>query len=346
MTTTDKEQLRSEYTRFNRASSVRTFAILALLLYPTTLMAQAVPAAEKIELEDSRGNALTDELTVGRGLGITVEQATPGASYRFELITANGEVVDEIEVQAGPEGLVPKARLFPRSNIQGDGWTDPVGSPGEILGPYSNLSEASAELDGLTLWLSAEVKLEDPAGPGSWSTILFDPITMREPQEATYYWSTSRGDEDCFAHTGEPVYLSVYNAHLEDFEYSQVFMIEVPEDKEAWQDWNGDEVDAPEFILVRHREGCQLGPDEDCFYDNGSFEHLPKTVTIAMAGLLPASGEFLAVVRPSDSEGNSNEGRRLFPCDRATEGALFIKEKPIDKTDAHEGWGCPPCAGL
>ena len=338
-----------ENTRVTKAAGLFKVFALLLLLFPTLLTAQT--DTPQLELQDSRGNVLTDELTIGRSLYVSGELAEPGATYRFTLATPSGETVDQRKTTAGPNGLIEKNSLFYKSNIgtvgclpQGNGTV--VGTPSDVLGPFDSLSEAVAELDGLTLWFSAELRVEDPTGgPDFWAPILAQPISMKAPLEAIYYWSSASGEAKCFASVGEALYLSVYKGYLEEFDFSRVFMIKKPGDKAAWNSWDGNPETAPEFHEMRNREGCFLSKDESCLFENGSFETLPNTATIQVQGLLPPHGQYLAVVRPASANGETaHYGWTRNACDRSTESTLYIDELP-QLTEAQEGWGCPPCPG-
>ncbi|MEM1178593.1 MAG: hypothetical protein AAGM22_09625 [Acidobacteriota bacterium] len=318
------------------ASRIRRLVGVALvgtlgLLGPGAASAQN---AITISLEDSRGNALTDELTVGRSLYVTVDGGVPGTDYRLSLINGNNVVADEATATAPAAGTEFTERLFFKSNI----WTvgcqpgGPAlpGGPGDVFGPFPNLEDASAALDGMTLWLELEEWVGSLTGGGSWQLVSTQSITMKDPEEAIYYWSDQYGYEKCMFLKDEDIYLSVYKGNLEDFSDSRVFMLKPPGEH---KDWIVD-FDFPE---VRGVIGCTITSTDGCTYDNGSDEDLPNTVTIPMVGKLPESGNFIALIRGSDLQGSVR-----YACDRATEGQVWIEDQP-DLGESAEGWGCPPC---
>lgn len=299
--------------------SCLTFIVsnLLLLFGPTSLSAQQVP---QLVLADSRGPMADDTLIIGRDLRVGLAGGRADHRYRFRLQDETGAIVAEDFGKTNAVGSIDAFELWDKTGLQGC-WPSKPKSPHQ----YGSLSEVSAALDGSVFKLTVfDLQAK--------STVTSSPISLRETQEAIYYWSDAAGNAKCIFEQRERIYLSVFKGDLETWDTeSRVFMFEKPVKKEDWEV-------GMSFVDVRKRVGCDPN-QETCDYPLGSIEKLPQTSTVEIEGIAPLEGAFLAIIRPA--EGWKDTLRHA--CDRVTESVMYIHSMPVDLNDNEDGWGCPPC---
>lgn len=294
---------------------------LIILCWPAVSSAQGLP---QLVLEDSRGNLLTREATIGLSLLVGLEDGIANHSYEVQLLDGTGSLVASVTAMTDTAGSFAPQELWHSVGIYscGPGGGDAVFQVPDAY-QFPNLEEASVALDGQYFSLVAtdtEIDVE----------VVDQAFWLASPNEAEYYWSDALGNFKCFFETDEDLYLSVFKGETESWQYnSRVYMFEKP----AAGDW----VVGMSFVDARSKSMCD--PDiENCDLTEGTETYLPSTKTVLVDGDLPDSGEFLAIIRPVNGWDELNR----HGCDRVTENSMFIGQEP-DLLEDNDGWGCPPC---